>query len=369
MIDIFLNQLSNSDIQWLKRHGRTQRVRRGETLIDRSRVPDYFYLLIGGETIGTIPQNQGGILGRAFAALEDDEELEQEIARFAPGEVLGKVPMVELTTAEMTVIAAEDSAVLAIAYRDLAARLSEDYGFAARFYRAIAMLLLDRFDRLVQYFLRPRMGNVRPLIDAPLVFGELSDGDVDWMLGVGRPIEISTDRVLIEAGEQIEYLYIILKGTLAVFAQEKKSNRLLDIFAKLEGNGDAPSQQLIGREIAHLCRGEIVGENITLDNYISNITVKALENSILLRIPQQQLTIKLQQDVGTAVRFYRVQSMLLSGRLQGLIARLGYGRNSYEIGQSLNSSSEYEDELSLDAIDNLTLGGARFDWMLRRLTV
>jgi hypothetical protein len=73
--------------------------------------------------------------------------------------------------------------------------------------------------------------------------------------------------------------------------------------------------------------------------------------------------------VGTAVRFYRVQSMLLSGRLQGLIARLGYGRNSYEIGQSLDVSTEYEDELSLDAIDNLTLGGARFDWMLRRLTV
>jgi bacteriocin-type transport-associated protein len=366
-MDIFLNQLSNSDIQWLKQNGHSRQIKSGNILIEQARSPNSFYLLIQGELAGSISQNQGGRLGRAFAALEDDLDLEQEIVRFSPGEVLGKMPAVELTAAVMTIRATEDSTVLAVAHEALRDRIAEDFGFAARFYRAIAMLLLERFSRLVQYFLRPKMGQAQPLQDVPLIFGELSDSDVDWMLGAGRLAEIETDRVLIRSGEQIEDLYIVLQGTLAVFVKEEKSNRLFNIFAALESDADTDTS--LGREILTLYRGEIVGEAIALDNPTATATVKALENSILLRIPQQQLLLKLQQDVGAAARFYRVEAMLLSSRLQGLISRLGYGRSHYQPGASLDLAAKYEDELDFDTMDNLTLGGARFDWMLKRLTV
>jgi bacteriocin-type transport-associated protein len=366
-MDIFLNQLSNNDIQWLKQNGRSQRIEQGQILIEQARPPNFFYLLISGELAGTISQNQGGRLGRVFAALEDDGDLEQEIARFSPGEVLGKMPAVELNAAAMTIKATANSTVLAVPYAALQAQITEDVGFAARFYRAVAMLLLERFSRLVQYLLRPKMAQSPPLQDVPLIFGELSDSDVDWMLGVGRLVEITANRVLIRTGEQIEDLYIVLKGTLAILIKEEKSNRLFNIFAALES--DAETDISVGREIVHIYRGEIVGEAIALDSPVSTVTVRALENSILLKIPQGQLLLKLQQDVGAAARFYRVESMLLSSRLQGLISRLGYGRSSYQIGQSLEQSAEYEDEIDLDAMDNLTLGGARFDWMLKRLTV
>ena len=366
-MDIFLNQLSNSDIQWLKQNGHSQQIEQGNILIEQARSPDFFYLLIQGELAGSISQNQGGRLGRAFAALEDDLDLEQEIIRFSPGDVLGKIPAVESTAAVMTIKATENSDVLAVPYESLREQIAADFGFAARFYRAIAMLLLERFSRLVQYFLRPKMGQTPPLQDVPLIFGELSDSDVDWMLGVGRLAKIPIDRVLIRTGEQIEDLYIVLQGTLAVFIKEEKFNRLFNIFAALESNADTDTS--LGREIIHLYRGEIVGEAIALDNPVSTVTVRALENSILLKIPQQQLLLKLQQDIGAAARFYRVESMLLSSRLQGLISRLGYGRSRYQPGQSLELTADYEDELDLDTMDNLTLGGARFDWMLKRLTV
>ncbi len=366
-MDIFLNQLSNSDIQWLKQNGHSQQIKKGKILIEQARSPNFFYLLISGELTGTINQNQGGRLGRVFAALEDDHDLEQEIARFSPGEVLGKMPAVELTAAAMTIRATEDSTVLAVPEAVLQAQITEDIGFAARVYRAVAMLLLERFSRLVQYFLRPKMGQVPPLQDVPLIFGELSDSDVDWMLGVGRLTEIAADQVLIRAGEQIEDLYVVLQGTLTVLIKAEKSNRLVNIFAALESNADNDTS--VGREIVYLYRGEIIGEAIALDNPVSTVTVRALENSILLKIPQRQLLLKLQQDVGAAARFYRVESILLSSRLHGLISRLGYGQSSYQIGQSLELSAEYEDEINLDAMDNLTLGGARFDWMLKRLTV
>jgi bacteriocin-type transport-associated protein len=367
MIDIFLKQLSNSDIQWLKQNGNQETILSGDVLIEQTRSPDFFYLLISGELTASISQNQGGRLGNIFAALEDDQDLEQEIARFSPGEVIGKMPVVELTPAAMTVRAAENSSLLAVPYDLLQEQIEADWGFASRFYRGIAIVLSDRFGRLIQHFLNHQKGQIPPLQDVPLIFGELSDSDVDWMLGVGRLETISAEKVLIHNGEQIENLYIILQGGIAVFVKEQQSNRLLSLFGALEDNES--TDESLEREIMRLYQGEILQEAITLDNPTSTYTLKALENSILLRISAQQLLVKLQQDIGTAARFYRVVAMLLSGRWQGLISRLGYGRSRYQIGQSLEVDAKYEDEIDLDVMDNLTLGGARFDWMLKRLKV
>lgn len=367
MIDIFLKQLSNSDIQWLKQNGNLQNIQSGNTLIEQGRSPDFFYLIVSGELTASINQNQGGRLGRAFAALEDEPSLEQEIARFSSGEVLGKMPAVELTPAVVSIKASENTSLLAIPYDILQEQIEADFGFASRFYRGIAVLLAERFGRITQYFLRHQKGQISPIQDVPLIFGELSDSDVDWMLGIGRLEEISANEVLVHAGEQLENLYIILQGTIAVFVKEAQTNRLVSLFAVLES--DTNSDESLEREILRLYRGEILGEAIALDNPMSTFTLKALEKSIFLRIPERQLLVKLQQDVGIASRFYRVVSMLLSGRLQGLISRLGYGRSSYQIGQSLELGAEYEDEIDLDVMDNLTLGGARFEWMLKRLKV
>jgi len=79
-----------------------------------------------------------------------------------------------------------------------------------------------------------------------------------------------------------------------------------------------------------------------IDVRLPSATVKALEDSLVLSIPRQQLAAKLQQDVGFASRFYRVIATLL--RLQGMLSRLGYGRRVYK-GQPLDEAIEYEDEL------------------------
>jgi CRP-like cAMP-binding protein len=96
-------------------------------------------------------------------------------------------------------------------------------------------------------------------------------------------------------------------------------------------------------------------------------TVKAAEKSLVMSIQEQQLVVKLQQDVGFASRFYRVIATLLSHRLQGMLSRLGYGRRVYSRGQSLDEAVEYEDELELSVLDRMALAGKRFDWMQERL--
>ena len=367
MTEVLLEQLSNSDIQWIRTTGRQQEVSAGSVLIQQHSKVDFFYIVLEGDLVATIAKNQGSALGGAFAALEDDQDLEEEIARFSSGEVLGEMAFLDISPSATTVKAVENSVVLAVPRQELVGRLQQDLDFASRFYRAIAILLSYRFQGLVKLYLRRRRGQIAPLQDVPLIFGELSDSDVDWMIAQGHLEEIPAGTVLIRTGRQVENLYVLLQGTMSVLVSELKRERLTSVFAALES--DEETDQTPSREIGRTSRGEMIGETAVLDSHRSNSTFKALEDSLLLAIPRQQLTIKFQQDPGMSSRFYRVVAMLLSGRLQGLISRLGFGRSSYRVGQALSQDVEYEDEIDLEVMDNLTLGGARFDWMLRRLRV
>ncbi|MCC5661214.1 hypothetical protein LC608_30485 [Nostoc sp. XA010] len=48
-----------------------------------------------------------------------------------------------------------------------------------------------------------------------------------------------------------------------------------------------------------------------------------------MSIPQNQLAVKFQQDVGFASRFYRAIATLFSNRLQGILSQFGYGIRVY----------------------------------------
>ena len=71
-----------------------------------------------------------------------------------------------------------------------------------------------------------------------------------------------------------------------------------------------------------------------------------------MSIPWQQLAAKLQQDVGFASRFYRAIAILLSDKLQSMIAQLGY--------RKLVQSQPLRDVLFV--LGNLN--GSDIDWMI-----
>jgi CRP/FNR family cyclic AMP-dependent transcriptional regulator len=170
------------------------------------------------------------------------------------------------------------------------------------------------------------------------LLGELDDDDIDWMISTGRREEIVAGTVLIQEGEAIDTLHILLEGTLAVSV------------AALEG-----------KTIARLTSGAVVGEMSFADARPPSATVQAVENSLVLSIPRHQLVEKLKKDEGFASRFYRAIAIFLSTRLRGTVRYLGYAK-----GQLLNEDSGSED-LSPEMLDNMPLAKARFDWLLRRL--
>lgn len=363
MTEVLLREMSSSDIDWMIATGDQQEVKPGTVIVEQGKSLDKLYILLDGRLTMTISQSQeeSNPLASAFAALEGNEALGREIAKLSSGEIAGEESLLETRPPITTIRALEKSLLLSISQQQLATKLEQDVSFAAHFYRVIAIMLSDRLKEVASQLGRGRLSQSQSLKEVLFVFGEFSDSDLDWLIAMGRTEEIRAGKSLIKEGRPIDALHIILNGKMKVSVAEGNSNPLTVAFAALGLSKRAE------REIARVAKGEIVGETAFVGAGTALNTVKALENSLVLSIPRQQLKVKLEQDVRFAARFYRAIAALLSDRLRSLITRIGYGRRTYSAGQLLDKEVEYEDELDLSVMDQMSLAGTRFKWMLSRL--
>lgn len=122
-----MGQLSDEDIEWLVANGRREAVSPGTTLIHEGRPVGAVYIVLNG-------------LLSVFTARAGM----QELARLGAGEIVGEMSFVDARPPSASVGALGDALVLSIPRSRLAAKLEQDVGFAARFYRAVAIFLSDR---------------------------------------------------------------------------------------------------------------------------------------------------------------------------------------------------------------------------------
>ncbi|MDF5733225.1 MAG: cyclic nucleotide-binding domain-containing protein [Rhizonema sp. PD38] len=158
---------------------------------------------------------------------------------------------------------------------------------------------------------------------------ELTTTDIEWMIATGYQREIAAGTILIQEKKAADALHILLDGILTVTVSQPGNNPLLRAFAAIEGD------EISSREIARLSSGEVVGELPLVGASLTATTVKAVEKSLVISIPQQELATKLQQDVGFASRFYRAIAIMLSDRLQSSINQLS--RSNLVQGQALRN--------------------------------
>ena len=169
------------------------------------------------------------------------------------------------------------------------------------------------------------------------ILGVLDDSDIDWMVSIGKREHISAGTILIHEGSEIRSVYIVLDGAFAVRTAAAGSE-----------------------SIAVLKAGEIVGEMSFVDARPPSADVVALENSTVLSLPRSLLTERL-KDPGFAMRFYRALAIFLANRLRKTVSRFGYGKISGRSG------TDDEEEIGPTALENLSVAGARFEWMLKKL--
>ncbi len=113
-------------MEWMLTAGRRQFVPAGGVLIEQGVPVDAVFILLEGRLAVWLRSRQGP---------------ERQIARLNAGEIVGEMSFVDARPPSATVRALEDSNVFAIPKSILNAKLASDQGFAARFYRALAIYL------------------------------------------------------------------------------------------------------------------------------------------------------------------------------------------------------------------------------------
>jgi bacteriocin-type transport-associated protein len=327
-------EFNASGLQWLWTAGQVEEIAQNTVLIREGEWVDTISLVLAGSLSASVLQPGGSY---------------QQVDQFSAGEMVGALPFISAHPSIMTITAIAPTRILTITSHQLVAKLQQDLEFAAHFYQTLSILLSQRLRRISALLARSQVVAGQALRKVLLVFGELNDSDVDWMIAVGKPHRAATNTDLIQAGKPVDALYLLMEGTLAVSVSA--------IVA------DKP----ISKEIAKLATGEIVGEMSFIDAQPPSATVKAVEGCLFLALPRQELATKLQQDIGFASRFYRAMSVVLCDRLQDRLTRHGYGKLAYDKNQPLDEAVEYEDELDMDVLGQVSLAAARFDWLLRRL--
>ena len=131
--------LGDEDILWLFKVGEERVVGRGTALVHEGVRPNAIFIVIrGGFSVGV------------------DTLADEPLAKLGAGELIGEISFLEGSPASATIVADEESAVLVVDSQVLNERARENTAFAARMYRAFALVaerrLRNRVDHLAFLF-------------------------------------------------------------------------------------------------------------------------------------------------------------------------------------------------------------------------
>lgn len=172
--------------------------------------------------------------------------------------------------------------------------------------------LIDCLRRPVESYSpsHPKRCGARMELSLLKIMETLETSDVDWLLSVAVTETVMPDKLLIREGATAGDLFIVDDGLLAVCLEP-----------------------VIGlakpHELARLGAGDVVGDLSLLDDSPAAASVRALESSVVLRIPRARLLQHLSQDDGFASRFHQGIGRLNRQRLREalkFIARLASSR-------------------------------------------
>lgn len=136
-----LGELAAEDLDWLLETGERRNLPAGSVLLSEGERPQAVWILLEG------------VFSLSMAAFHGSE-----LTRLGPGEMVGEMSYLSGEAASATITTLDECAVLAVHRKDLDQRVSADPVFAARLYRAFALLAQTRLRERVAYLAdwRPR---------------------------------------------------------------------------------------------------------------------------------------------------------------------------------------------------------------------
>lgn len=164
------------------------------------------------------------------------------------------------------------------------------------------------------------------------ILGQLSDLDIDWMINNGAKRNLKSGEWLIQQGEEVENLYIVLEGKFSVLNKYKP-----DI------------------EIASIGPGEVLGEMSFIDARPPEASVLSTESASIFYISRAHIKKKMEKDPGFSARFYLAMSMFLSSRLRSTMNTLGFSIPAEDV-----------DEIDFNVLQQVGQAGARFGQIMHK---
>lgn len=311
--------------QWAQSNGETFSVESERTLIEEGvATPDLYLLLEGSAQV------------RTALEAEDGRSNAVDLAEIGPGQFVGEMSLLEDRLPVATVVALPGSGWIRVSYSQLLGAMADDKALASSAYQVFAGKLALQLNSQNAFIHRWPDREVEPLRKVLLVFGEWNELDVAWLAHQGARVDVVSGETLINEGEVLGNLYVVLEGEA-------------DVMVKVEG-----SDATVGSSR----RGEILGEMSFLgSNEQATATVQAREPMVLLAMAKQTIREQLESDLAFAERFYRSLAVLLSHRCRDQLMARGMAAQAAAL-----------EELDLTTLGNVSTAGRRFEWLCEEVT-
>jgi len=144
-------QLNKKDADWFMSQGCEEQVIIGHVVIKEGEIPEFIFFILEG------------LLGVRASNMDD-----AQFRILGPGEMIGDMSLLEGVQASVSVVATENSLLLAIPKSEIFKRLEFDEAFAARFYKALAIINSRR--------LRDNVGFIGNQIKEKATFSDHAEG-------------------------------------------------------------------------------------------------------------------------------------------------------------------------------------------------
>ncbi len=341
MTEIMLRELTRSDIDWMAAVGQSRRWETGETVLEQ----------------GATDYDMSLILEGSLSLLLGEGSSLSEIAVLSCGDIMGSFFLFNSHRLPVTVQAKEPTLLLAIPQSVMLNKLQQDEAFGARFFRAIALLLAQRQQEIIQR--SPRTLVMQSLFQKGmlLTFSCLHDSDLCWFSNRGQVQRVEPGWRILE-GKPLDAIYILLKGNLALFVCNQQRQALSLAFGAVESTA--------AEYVAEVQPGEILGIGQLLGLGANPYTIEAPGEALLLTVPLSLLNAQLQADPWFASRLYRALASLTAERTQQILLYLLAERLSLS---ALNQLRDQEEVLSGEVLQQMTVARAKFNWLLKQLDV
>jgi bacteriocin-type transport-associated protein len=175
-------EMRDSDIDWLASFGQVETISRDRVLLQAGRPVDALYILLEGQMAVSAPEGSFNPLCLCFSGLENSTRHQKSLTTLSKGSMPGVISFIDSQPLPVTVRASQGSLIFVVPRQKLSTKLQVDEGFAARFYRVMAIEILEMLQAI-----RTRQVSLIPADDEELELDDLhqmSEGakKFNWML-------------------------------------------------------------------------------------------------------------------------------------------------------------------------------------------